>query len=84
MKKSKRNEKIIKSNAEVNSTLANTINKVDAKTMQKLHSLQQKITPTFIDYCNLNNINLREWYKWQLHLIWQQRKDRRSTERIKR
>jgi len=47
----------------------------DKKTMARLQSLQGKITPEFIDYCNLNNINLRDWYRWQLHLIWQQRKN---------
>jgi hypothetical protein len=50
-------------------------NKVDTPTMRKLQSLQGKITPEFVDYCNLNNINLRDWYRWQLHLIWQRRKD---------
>jgi len=50
-------------------------NKVDISTMRKLQSLQGKITPEFVDYCNLNNINLRDWYRWQLHLIWQRRKD---------
>ena len=49
--------------------------KVDISTMQKIHSLQGKLTPEFVDYCNLNNINLRDWYRWQLHLIWQRRKD---------
>lgn len=51
------------------------IKKIDTETMVKLQSLQGKITPEFIDYCNLNNINLRDWYKWQLHLIWESRKD---------
>ena len=46
-------------------------------TMQKVQSLHQKMTTNFIDYCNLNNINLRDWYRWQLHLIWQQRKNAR-------
>lgn len=41
--------------------------------MEQVHSLQGKITPEFIDYCNLNNINLVSWYRWQLHLIWEQR-----------
>jgi len=41
--------------------------------MDKIVSLHGKITPEFIDYCNLNNINLVSWYKWQLHLIWEQR-----------
>jgi hypothetical protein len=50
-------------------------NKIDIETMQKVQSLQGKITPEFVDYCNLNNINLRDWYRWQLHLIWQRRKD---------
>lgn len=41
--------------------------------MQKVNSLQGKITPQFIDYCNLNNIDLVKWYRWQLHIIWEQR-----------
>jgi hypothetical protein len=47
--------------------------------MQKVRALQQKITPEFIDYCNLNDINLKSWYKWQLHIIWQQRSDARKN-----
>lgn len=43
------------------------------RVMEQVHSLQGKITPEFIDYCNLNNINLVNWYRWQLHLIWEQR-----------
>ena len=43
------------------------------RVMEQVHSLQGKITPEFIDYCNLNNINLVNWYRWQLHLIWKQR-----------
>lgn len=84
MKKGKRKEKITKSNILATSGKDSHCLKkpVDAITMQKLHSLQQKITPNFIDYCNTNNINLHQWYRWQLHLIWQQRKDHRSTERI--
>lgn len=45
--------------------------------MQKIKSLQGKITPEFIDYCNLNGVNLRDWYRWQLHLIWQRRRNYR-------
>lgn len=41
--------------------------------MKKVNSLQGKITPKFIDYCNINNIDLVKWYRWQLHLIWEQR-----------
>lgn len=41
--------------------------------MQKVNSLHGKITSEFIDYCNLNNIDLVKWYRWQLHLIWEQR-----------
>lgn len=43
------------------------------KVMEQITSLQGKLTPEFIDYCNLNNINLIDWYRWQLHLIWEQR-----------
>lgn len=50
----------------------------DLETMQNVKSLQEKITPEFIDYCNLNGVNLRDWYRWQLHLIWQRRKDHRT------
>jgi uncharacterized protein YjaG (DUF416 family) len=42
-------------------------------TMSKLRSLTNKMDATFIDYCNVNNINLIQWYRWQLHLIWEQR-----------
>jgi hypothetical protein len=42
--------------------------------MTQVKSLQGKITPEFIDYCNVNNIDLVKWYRWQLHLIWEQRR----------
>jgi uncharacterized protein YjaG (DUF416 family) len=41
--------------------------------MVKLQSLRGKMTPEFIDYCNLRGIDLVKWYRWQLHLIWEQR-----------
>jgi uncharacterized protein YjaG (DUF416 family) len=41
--------------------------------MVNLRSLQGKLTPNFIDYCNLRGIDLKQWYRWQLHLIWEQR-----------
>jgi hypothetical protein len=41
--------------------------------MKKINSLHGKITKEFIDYCNVNGINLIKWYRWQLHLIWEQR-----------
>lgn len=41
--------------------------------MNKVQSLTGKITPEFIDYCNLRGIDLVKWYRWQLHLIWEQR-----------
>jgi len=41
--------------------------------MKKINSLHGKITKEFIDYCNVNGINLVKWYRWQLHLIWEQR-----------
>jgi hypothetical protein len=53
----------------------------DKKIMARVQSLQGKITPEFIDYCNLNGVNLCQWYRWQLHLIWQQRKDNISITR---
>lgn len=53
----------------------------DIKTMQKIKALQEKLTPDFIDYCNLNNINLKDFYRWQLHLIWQRRKNGRDLEK---
>ena len=37
-------------------------------------SLVGKITPEFIDYCNLNQIDLVKWYKWQLHIMRQLRR----------
>jgi hypothetical protein len=46
----------------------------DITTKMKVQSLQGKITPEFIDYCNLKGVDLVKWYKWQLHLIWQHRK----------
>lgn len=51
---------------------------INQETMEKVRSLQGKLTPEFIDYCNLNGVNLRDWYRWQLHLIWQRRKDNRT------
>jgi hypothetical protein len=27
----------------------------------------------FIDHCNVNGIDLVKWYRWQLHLLWEQR-----------
>jgi hypothetical protein len=53
----------------------------DIKSMHRIRAVQEKITPDFIDYCNVNNINLQKWYRWQLHLIWQRRKDGRTTEK---
>lgn len=61
--------------------MCNSKNISDFETMIKLSSIQQKMTPNFIDYCNVNDVNLRDWYRWQLHLIWQQRKDRRDFEK---
>ena len=51
----------------------------DLETMLKVKSLQGKITDSFIDYCNTNNIDLIKWYRWQLHLIWEQRNIYRKT-----
>ena len=43
-------------------------------TMEKVVSLKGKMTPQFIDHCNEKGIDLVRWYRWQLHLIWEQRK----------
>lgn len=53
--------------------------KLTEQTMQQIKSLQGKLTPEFIDYCNLNGVNLCQWYRWQLHLIWERRKDHRNS-----
>jgi len=41
--------------------------------MSKVASLTNKMDAKFIDYCNLNGIDLIKWYRWQLHLLWEQR-----------
>lgn len=41
--------------------------------MANVRSLQGKLTPDFIDYCNIRGIDLVKWYRWQLHIIWEQR-----------
>lgn len=41
--------------------------------MSKVASLTNKMDAKFIDYCNINGIDLIKWYKWQLHLLWEQR-----------
>ena len=46
--------------------------------MQQVHSLKSKMTPAFIDHCNEKGIDLVKWYRWQLHLIWEQRKINRK------
>jgi uncharacterized protein YjaG (DUF416 family) len=53
----------------------------DIKSMQRIKLMQEKMTAQFIDYCNVNNINLQQWYRWQLHLIWQRRKDGRTLKK---
>ena len=47
-------------------------------TMQQVHSLKSKMTAEFIDHCNEKGIDLVKWYRWQLHLIWEQRKINRK------
>lgn len=49
--------------------------------MAKTKSIQSKMTAEFIDYCNLNGINLVNWYRWQLHLLWEQRNIHRRLEK---
>ena len=46
--------------------------------MAQVKSLQGKITAEFIDYCNDKNIDLVKFYRWQLHLIWEQRRMHRN------
>ena len=46
----------------------------DPTTQRRLKKLKNKVTPEFIEYCSDRGINPIEWYKWQLHLIWQHRK----------
>ena len=42
-------------------------------TMSKIASLTSNMDANFIDYCNVNGIDLIKWYRLQLHLIWEQR-----------
>jgi len=50
--------------------------------MNQLKSLQGRMTVEFIDYCNINEIDLVKWYRWQLHIIWEQRKIHRKMQSI--
>ena len=45
----------------------------DSLVMSKIASLTNKMSAQFIDHCNTNGIDLIKWYRWQLHLIWEQR-----------
>jgi hypothetical protein len=45
----------------------------DKITMSKIESLTNKMSAQFIDHCNVNGIDLIKWYRWQLHLLWEQR-----------
>lgn len=47
-------------------------------TMVGTMSLKNKLTENFIDYANENNINLIKWYRWQLHIMWEQRNIQRK------
>jgi hypothetical protein len=53
----------------------------DIKSMQRIKLMQEKMTAQFIDYFNVNGVNLCQWYRWQLHLIWQRRKDGRTLKK---
>ena len=55
-------------------TNRNNFKRVDVITEYKLKTLREKINEHFIDYCNINCINLHQWYRWNLHLIWEHRK----------
>lgn len=46
--------------------------------MIKTKSLTGKLTPEFIDYANDKGVDLIKWYRWQLHLIWEQRNIQRK------
>ena len=46
--------------------------------MIKTKSLTDKLTPEFIDYANDKGVDLIKWYRWQLHLIWEQRNIQRK------
>jgi hypothetical protein len=59
-------------------TKRNDYKRVDVITEYKLKGLRDKISEHFIDYCNTNSINLHQWYRWNLHLIWEQRKIQRK------
>jgi len=54
---------------------------IDNDTMKKINSLQSKMNVQFIDYCNENGIDLVKWYRWQLHLLWEQRNLRRKNDK---
>jgi uncharacterized protein YjaG (DUF416 family) len=41
--------------------------------MARVESLTSKMDANFIDHCNVNGIDLVKWYRWQLHLLWEQR-----------
>lgn len=49
------------------------MNQINFNYMILVKSLQGKLTPQFIDYCNERNVDLKKWYRWQLHLIWERR-----------
>jgi len=49
--------------------------------MSSLKSLQGKITPEFMDYCDMKGVDLVKWYRWQLHILWEKRNLHRETER---
>lgn len=49
--------------------------------MSSLKSLQGKITPEFMDYCDMKGVDLIKWYRWQLHILWEKRNLHRKTER---
>ena len=48
--------------------------------MISLKSLQGKITPEFMDYCDMKGVDLVKWYRWQLHILWEKRNLHRKTE----
>lgn len=52
------------------------------KLMAKVKSLQGKMTPSFMDYCEERGISLVDWYRWQLHIMWERRNIHRKQSQI--
>ena len=42
--------------------------------MKSRNTLKVDIPLWFIDHCNVNNIDLKRWYEWQVHLAIERKK----------